>query len=167
MVTPQRLFKMKYYCLLLCLCLFTACLTKDTCFPLGDTFQDVVLQQATESAVLELNLITLDTLPAAYFEAAALVRLMNDQNGQPFNNLAESSTLEVTTADSLKISLPPPPDVLTSVGLSIRYPDRQDFVACEHAGSGDQYVLFLYFNYLPDGRIDEFRWVEDFRPGGF
>jgi hypothetical protein len=96
-----------------------------------------------------------------------LVRIEADQNGNPFENLASGSSINLANSDSLNIQLPPPVNIASSVGLSIRYRDRREFTSCEHPGSGDEYLLFLFFTYLPDGRIQDFDWVEDFRPGGF
>ena len=167
LVREQLRFNMRRLLLLFsigCLCL--ACPNeKDTCSILGNTFVSIELDTSTIG--LSLMLETLDTLTETYFETATLVRLKSDHDGNPFNNLAEGSSINLSTSDRLNIRLPDPNNEAEEVGLSIRYPDRQDFINCEHSGSGDQYVLFLFFNYLPDGRFEDFRWIEDFRPGGF
>ena len=147
---------------------FLACADReDTCHPLGHTFMSVELDPTTAAASLSLSLVTLDTLPEAYYAKATLVRLSGDQNGNAFNNLADGSFINLPTADRLIIDLPTPADTTEDAGISISYPDRQDFVDCKHPGSGDEYVLFIFFTYLPDGQVENFRWVEDFRPGGF
>lgn len=146
-------------------CVFLACPNGiDTCQVLGKTFVSVKLDTTTG---LALNILTLDTLPEAYFEEASLVRLNMDKEGNTINDLSQGSNIDLSTSNKLNIKLSSPNNLVEEVGISIRYPDRQDFIDCEHPGSGDQYVLLLYFNYLPDGRVEDFRWVEDFRPGGF
>lgn len=147
--------------------LFFACGGPNTCHPLGDTFISVELDTTPNISSISLNLVTLDTLPDTYFREGSLWRLKNDHDGNAFNNLAEGSTLNLITANRLEIDLPSPSNISEEVGFSIVYPDRKEFVTCEHPGSGDSYVLFLYFDYLPDGQVENFRWVEDYRPGGF
>lgn len=166
----QLRFKMRLSIVLLSfVALLLACPSnkEDTCQPLGDTFASVELDSTAAVASLSLRLFTLDTLPAAYYAEATLIRLQSDQNGNPFENIASGSSINLATSDSLNIELPPPATTARTVGLSIRYRDRREFISCEHPGSGDQYVLFLFFTYLPDGRIEDFSWEEDFRPGGF
>ena len=147
--------------------LFFACGGENTCHPLGDTFTSIELDTAASIASLSLNLVTLDTLPEAYFDDVSLWRSNTDHDGNTFNSLAEGSMINLTTSNRLEIDLPPPLDNSEEVGVLVVYSDRREFITCEHPGSGDAYKLFLFFDYLPDGRIENFRWVEDYRPGGF
>ena len=158
----------QFISLLLLVSLLVSCRKKeDSCQPLGNTFTSVELDTSVAVGTLALHFTTLDTLPEAYYAEATLVRLDVDQNGIAFDNLAAGSMIKLANADSLKILLPPSSNSAKAVGVSIRYPDRQDFIDCAHPGSGDAYVLFLFFTYMPNGAIENFHWLEDYRRGGF
>lgn len=111
-------------------------------------------------------------LPAAYYRAATLSRATQDPYGKPWNNDfvlvqafdADDKTLIVhLLADSLKSDQ-------RSLNIHFIFPDRKDYIDCDHPGGPDKYYLDIACVFTRSGgtfKVGNFEWKEKLSKGGF
>lgn len=145
----------------------TSCV-KDTCNgTLGNTFEAIEIDSAylnTDDLVtLSASMVTLDDLPAEYFEA--VIAIDTDTTVIINSIVATKTNIKLTMVNSIV------PEVNEDADLSFdfMFGDRKTYIDCKHSGSSDAYFLELTFNlnHLEGGQfeISNFTWSEIFAAG--
>ncbi|MBN2662171.1 MAG: hypothetical protein JXR68_00860 [Bacteroidales bacterium] len=169
---------MKYFIVLI-FSFLLAC-QKDTCNEsLGSTFMNVQLDSLkidiNNDVDIKLKLSTLDALPLNYFTDFNLILSDNNPQGYWWHNAAPA--IDTIFVNNEKIQFTILNDSLPIIGTSLKYdfhlvfPDRRNYISCEHLGSSDCYYLDFSFvlkkvdtlNY----QISDFYWDETLNKGGF
>jgi len=161
---------------LMCCLLISSC-KKDTCnSKLGDTFQSLETPVINEniSGINELmaDMLTLDDLTNAYFEATELIGNNQDRFGNDWQN--DASIIEGIAFQKTHFKIKFKEVDLVDYGkivLHFRLRDRKEFIDCDHGGSGDTYFLDIEFSVAEELEgeleVNNFQWEEDFKAGPY
>jgi len=155
---------------------FSSC-TKDTCNSiLGDTFLTIELPIVSQDSIgnitLKCDMVTLNDLTEAYFNATTIITNEKDRFGNEWKNdhslVAESEfskdnfTIQFNEFDIVSFG---------EVELHFRLRDRKDFIDCNHGGSEDSYFLKIRFTLKENEEqileLESFTWAEEFSAGPF
>ena len=111
-------------------------------------------------------------LPAAYYKAATVSRAGLDPYGKPWNN--DFALVQGFNADDKALVLHIIGDSLKTgqqtLNIHFIFPDRKDYVDCDHPGGPDKYYLDIACVLTPSGgtfNVGNFEWEEKLSKGGF
>ena len=111
-------------------------------------------------------------LPAAYYKAATVSRAGLDPYGKPWNN--EFALVQGFNADDKALVLHIIGDSLKTgqqtLNIHFIFPDRKDYVDCDHPGGPDKYYLDIACTLTGSGgtfNVGNFDWKEKLSKGGY
>ena len=147
---------------------------KDTC---NDevTFQDITCTLNSESSdvIFELSWSQGKDLPSSYYQDFLIYKPLIDRYGEAIQNdfnLIDTITNTNIEGMSIKMDSTLLQTIPRSVYIYLVFPDRKEYIDCQHPGSSDDYILDLQFN-LSETQdslvLNEFSWNETFFPGPF
>ena len=111
-------------------------------------------------------------LPAAYYKAATVSRAGLDPYGKPWNN--DFALVQGFNADDKALVLHIIGDSLKTgqqtLNIHFIFPDRKDYVDCDHPGGPDKYYLDIACTLTGSGgtfNVGNFDWKEKLSKGGY
>lgn len=149
---------------------------RDTCnSALGDTFTTIDASSVLEfegAYSLSGTMVTLEDLSEEYFQDADLNSNVKDRFGEEWDNDAELVESFSFSQDMFQLFFTQEDlSALGLISLHFRLGDRQDYIDCQHGGSGDTYYLNMEFSVeeVEEGqlKVTDFAWSEEFKAGGF
>ena len=140
---------------------------KDTCNDI-ETFveMDANLLADTSSVKLELQWTQGKFLPKSYFDAYFIYEAPQDRFGIAWQNdfeLIDTLTMISTTGLNIELSEEAETNLPRDVFLHFIFPDRRQFIGCDHPGSNDDYHLdisFQLFENTASIQMRNFTWKE-------
>lgn len=157
-------------------CMYFSSCKKNTCFILGDTFQSIdpptISQNTLDAYILQADMETMEKLTVAYFDSITIIRNDRDRFRNDWQNddeiVAEfkfqktNFSLEFKEIDLVDYG---------NISLHFRLRDREEFIDCEHGGSGDSYFFNVQFSIVEDSigelSVNEFQWEEEYSAGPY
>ena len=111
-------------------------------------------------------------LPAAYYKAATVSRAGLDPYGKPWNN--DFALVQGFNADDKALVLHIIGDSLKTgqqtLNIHFIFPDRKDYVDCDHPGGPDKYYIDIACTLTGSGgtfNVGNFDWKEKLSKGGY
>ncbi len=172
----QQLLFFLVFC---CTCLLLNSCGEDTCNEkYGDTFlaieADTVFKDAAQSVQISLDTEVLAVLPESYFSAFDVVERTKDLYGKDWNNSWQLIDTLIVNTESITLTLKseavPAKNEVLPLGIHLGFPDRREYIDCDHPGSNDGYFLDIYLDLenIDDQtfRLRNFSWDEILNRGG-
>jgi len=152
----------------------------DTCNEVvGETFPEIdyanTVNNQNGNVVITLSLTTNDKLPISYFDEVYIIKSENDPAGNAWQNSFEAfdSVKFSKTQAFLYLKNQFIQDNFNKLNFSLHlnFPDRVNFIECNHPGSTDVYTLDISFDITNNDNvnydIENFSWQETLNKGGY
>ncbi len=163
--------------ILIIYCISLSSCTKDTCnSKLGDTFQSIdiptISENVFDSYLLQGNMETMDKLTEAYFDSTTMIRSDKDRFGVEWQNDNEIvADFQFSETDYSIEFIETDIANYGKIVLHFKLRDREEFIDCEHGGSGDTYYLNIQFSIMESSigelSVEDFQWEEAFNAGSY
>ncbi len=152
----------------ICLLIVHASCIPDTCTALGDTFQEIALDDVqvngTGQLVVSFYIDALNALPERYFEDGTIAGTYISEEVDGFGDIESYVLGKERFVITFKTEALPLEGENKPVALAFDFRDRRWYVDCRHPGMSDSYHVLLKMEILNRGvegfDLSSFEWSQ-------